>query len=367
MSSIPIETKTALMLAISGLVSRLQASTPGGDGLTVSQVNTLISNYVSAAIASDAAASAGVSTTGLASIRGAYLSAEKMLADKLVGNPAGLQTLSQLGQAISDSQIDITNLENALAGLGNAFNYVGTVSGGAAAGTAFNLNTLAAANREAGDYYKVIAAGYFKVGTGAAFYANVNDGLVWNTSSNVDIIDNTNSVVSGTSDEIDVTGTTDSGFVVSISAAIKAQLNTLLPLSNKVDGIASRLGLPAGAVTLHTAAEVTSIVRAIINGLTPGLHVHQIDADVLGIDNSVEVFNGTCHTTVSICPTDPGCRVVTQTYMWKGKMGVRTVDGSVIDSMDPTLAQWSKWHVAKEEMEEIYFLLTDIFNNAAQP
>lgn len=112
--------------------------------------------------------------------------------------------------------------------LGNAFNYVGTTVGGADAGSATDLALLAAGTKDSGDYYKVTTAGYFKVGVAqAAFYANVGDGLVFNLAGTIDIIDNTNAAVTGTTDEIAVTGSLDTGFVVGLAGTFSGRVSTL--------------------------------------------------------------------------------------------------------------------------------------------
>ena len=123
-----------------------------------------------------------------------------------------------------DNAIDA--VENSITSLGNAFNYVGTLDGGAT-GSATDLALLAAAGKNTGDYYKVSTAGYFKVGAGAEFYVNQNDGLVWNSSAGVDIIDNTNSNVAGTATFVAVTGSSDTGFTVDIATAFKDRVTTL--------------------------------------------------------------------------------------------------------------------------------------------
>lgn len=90
--------------------------------------------------------------------------------------------------------------------LGSAFNYVGTINGGADAPNAFDLSSLA--EKDAGDYYKVAAAGYFVLAPAAAFYANANDGIVFNLESGVDKIDNT-AIRCMTQGEYDALGTYD--------------------------------------------------------------------------------------------------------------------------------------------------------------
>lgn len=140
---------------------------------------------------------------------------------------AGGNKLTNLAAPVADTDA-ATKLyvDGKVANLGNAFNYVGSVEGGADTANAFDVSTLT--QKDAGDYYKVTIAGYFKVGAaGTPFRANVNDGLVFNLDGGVDIIDNTNSSVSGTANEIAVTGSTDTGFVVALDSAFKTRVSTL--------------------------------------------------------------------------------------------------------------------------------------------
>jgi hypothetical protein len=142
-------------------------------------------------------------------------------------------------------------------GLGNVFEYIGTVNGGADAANALDMETLA--QKATGDYYKVATAGYFKVGAaGTPFYANLNDGLVFNSAAGVDKIDNTDSAVAGTTDYISVTGSTDTGFVVDVDAAFKARVSTL------ESGLAAELVTRAAADTALDTRVTT--VEGQVNG-----------------------------------------------------------------------------------------------------
>lgn len=116
-------------------------------------------------------------------------------------------------------------LDSRISALGSAFNYVSTLTGGADAASALDLASLA--QKDAGDYYKVASAGWFKVGAGSAFYANTGDGLVWNLVNGIDKIDNTDSSVAGTPDYIAVSGSTDTGFVVDVATQFKSRVATL--------------------------------------------------------------------------------------------------------------------------------------------
>ena len=119
---------------------------------------------------------------------------------------------------------EIAILASQITALGNAFNYVGTIAGGADAGSATDM-ALQAEN-DTGDFYKVSTAGYFKHSTvTAAFFANVNDGIVFNSAGGIDKIDNTDSTVSGTTNYISVTGSADTGFVVDVAADFKTRMS----------------------------------------------------------------------------------------------------------------------------------------------
>ncbi|MFW9605133.1 MAG: hypothetical protein ACMV0I_00970 [Pseudomonas sp.] len=162
----------------------------------------------------------------------------------------------------------ISDVQAAVSALGNAFNYVGTVDGGTAEAP-FDLATLS--EKDTGDYYKVSVSGYFKVGSGNAFVANANDGLAFNLAGGVDIIDNTNSAVSGTASEIAVTGSTDTGFVVAIDAAFKARVSTIedetTSLQSELDATQQGAGLGTDGVysapqNANYIASATSLANA---------------------------------------------------------------------------------------------------------
>lgn len=148
---------------------------------------------------------------------------------------------------------EITAVETQIAALGNAFNYVGVLTGGVDEPSAFDLGTLVATEREAGDYYKVTTAGWFTYNA-VAQYFNLGDGLVFNTNGGYDKIDNTNSEVQGTANYIAVTGSADSGFVVDIDTAFKTRVSDLETtvtslqgsnLQNEVDATQLGAGLQA--------------------------------------------------------------------------------------------------------------------------
>lgn len=143
------------------------------------------------------------------------------LNDSISFRDADLRLDAALKEEVDARIAAIEAVEDSIASLGSAFNYVGTLVGGADASSALDL--ALEAEKDAGDYYKVTTAGYFKVGAGDAFFANVGDGLVFNSNGGVDKIDNTNSEVQGTAGRVSVTGSTDTGFVVDIDAGYVGQ------------------------------------------------------------------------------------------------------------------------------------------------
>ena len=141
----------------------------------------------------------------------------------------------QLAAALADADTalrgyvdgEVADIQSQVDALGNAFNYVGVLpaqSGITGTGTEADPYILDGMNpgfKDAGDYYKITETAYFKFGTDDAIYVDSNDGLVFNTSGGLDRINNQQSAVVGTTDEIDVTGSVETGFVVSVAQKIK--------------------------------------------------------------------------------------------------------------------------------------------------
>lgn len=172
-------------------------------------------------------------------------------------------------QAVATLDTQLKTLNDTVTGFGNVMNYVGTVAGGASSGAAVDLNTLAG-GQDPGDYYKVSTGGYFKVGAGGSpFYANQNDGLVKNTSSGWDVIDNTDSTVSGTTNRISVSGTADQGFVVDIASNYIGQ-NTITTVGTIATGTwnASTIATNRGGTGQTTYAQGNLLVGNGSSGLT---------------------------------------------------------------------------------------------------
>ena len=157
---------------------------------------------------------------------GAFEDLTASISAETAAREAAVSALDVRLDTIEGSYATQSYVTSAIAALGNAFEYVGTLEGGLDAASAVDLSALA--KKEAGDYYKVSVGGYFKIGAeGSAFFANVKDGLLWNAQGAVDIIDNTDSGVVGTADFITVTGSTDIGFTVDLASSVKTRISTL--------------------------------------------------------------------------------------------------------------------------------------------
>jgi hypothetical protein len=116
-------------------------------------------------------------------------------------------------------------VDNKMASLGNAFEYVGVID--ATDSAQQDLDALA--QKEAGDLYKIVGGGTVTWGAGAnSMTVNAGDAIVWNPSGGVDKFDNTNSEVYGTSGEIAIAGSTDIGFTVSIDPTYTATINAAI-------------------------------------------------------------------------------------------------------------------------------------------
>ena len=214
---------------------------------------------------------------GLVSVSDGLGQLTELVDDALLGAGLGADgsytanaTANYIGAATSladaDNKLDaaIKSIADSVGALGNAFNYVGTVEGGVDAANALDLETLAAGGKDAGDYYKVATGGYFKVGaSGTAFFANTNDGLVWNASAGVDIIDNTNSAVLAGAN-IAVTGSADTGYTVA--------LDGIVPVANGGTGVDELADVTSG----HAAITLTGGEGAVIGAVEISLDEGEI-------------------------------------------------------------------------------------------
>jgi hypothetical protein len=112
-----------------------------------------------------------------------------------------------------------TDLDTAISALGSVFHYVGDVS---SATTPSDLTTLS--DTTTGAYYKVDADGAYTDGA-TTFNAKVGDAFV-KTSTGWQKLDNVDAVVSGTANEIAVTGDENAGYTVAIDSAFSGRVST---------------------------------------------------------------------------------------------------------------------------------------------
>lgn len=335
-----------LQTSIEGLVQRIMAQA----GLSEQQVLDVITGR----FASDAVAEAGASTTEIATIRGAYLAAGKQLSDVLGQNAAGYQSLADLAAKIATNASDIDSIETLLAGLANAFNYVGTVDGGVNAGAPFDLATLPAGGKGAGDYYKVGVSGYFVVGElGAVFQAEAGDGLVFNLEGGVDVIDNTVGRVEGTVDEITVTGSAETGFVVAVAAAFKARLATL-------ESVVVSLAKFGVLSAVQYATLLPDVALATVNALDAGTYNVQSTAAGMGIDSGLVAVGATPVVgTAKVVEVSAGVKQVHLTVVVEGRSLTKTIKGDVVDGANATVIGWVD---SQADINSVLVTLTGIFN-----
>jgi hypothetical protein len=234
--------------------------------------------------------------TRVTAIEGAYVPKDGSVA--FTGNiDAGSNKLVNVSNGTdANDAINKGQLDAAIGSLANAFKYIGTVAGGADAGSAFDMTTTS--SQAVGSYYKVATAGYFKVGAeGTPFLANLNDGLVFNTAAGVDIVDNTNSTVAGTTGEITVSGSTDTGYTVALDAAFKSRVSTLE--SGLADEI-SRAEAAEGDLTALTTSVKTSLVAAINSEVSRATTAEGVNAAAISAETTrATAAEGTNATAIS--------------------------------------------------------------------
>jgi len=197
--------------------------------------------------------------------------------------------------------------------LGAAFNYVGTVNGGVDGAAAYDMNSLPSGGKDTGDYYKVATAGFFKIGAeGTPFYANLNDGLVWNNVGGIDIIDNTNSTVSGTADFISVTGAADTGFVVDIDTDFKGRMTTA---ETDIGALETGVGVFANLTTTATTvvgaineldAEIGTMSSLTTTATTVVGAINELDSDIGALKTSINNTRFTYNSTTGQSGADAG-------------------------------------------------------------
>ena len=127
-----------------------------------------------------------------------------------------------------------TDLDSAISALGSVFHYVGNVS----AATGNDLDTLS--DTTTGAYYKVDADGTYTASGGFSAAAKVGDAFV-KTSTGWQKLDNVDAVVSGTANEIAVTGDENAGYTVAIDPAFSGRVTTAESDIDALEGRADTL------------------------------------------------------------------------------------------------------------------------------
>lgn len=242
-----ISVENTLQSQLNAEITRATASELSLSGSIVTEYSRAISaetslqSQLTAEIYRAIASESSLSTT-LSDEHSRAISAENSIQSQLNfevirANNAELAITNSLLSEASRAQAAENSLAYSLANIGNVFKYINTVSGSDQS-TPTNLTLLSLKN--AGDYYKVAVAGWFTDGVNT-FYAQLNDGLIWNLTNTVDIIDNTNSVVFGTSNYITVNGSSDVGFTVDIDTQFKNRVGVLEAGSSSQTSLSSSI------------------------------------------------------------------------------------------------------------------------------
>lgn len=138
--------------------------------------------------------------------------------------PAGGFLITGLGTPVADT--DSANklyVDDAIAALGTPMRYIGTVAGGLV-GSPFDLAGLS--DTDSGAFYKVTTAGYVTYES-VVTQVHLNDAIIFNTTGGYDVLAGQEATVSGTANQIDVAGTVDSGWTISLSAVFVARVTAL--------------------------------------------------------------------------------------------------------------------------------------------
>ena len=239
--------------AVANAVTLLQGELSSNVAAVQSKLDAVNAAYTAADSLINANVAANLANTVLIDGSHAFTADQSMGGHKLTNVANGTVATDAVNKGQLDSAID-TVTKN-VASLGNAFNYVGTLAGGSSANAATDLSTLAAGGKDAGDYYKVSAPGYFTYNSVTAYF-NTNDGLVFNVAGGFDKIDNTDSTVAGTANFVSVTGSADTGYTVDLDAGFKARVATVEANTVVLQGnVASQGALISGLQTEVDAVE----------------------------------------------------------------------------------------------------------------
>jgi hypothetical protein len=143
--------------------------------------------------------------------------------------------ITNLGAPVNaNDSVRLTDLDTAISALGSVFHYVGDLSTNIIATGPSNVNDLTlATDQTTGSYYRVDVAGTYTAGSDS-FALKVGDAIV-KTSTGWQKLDNVDVVVSGTTDEISVTGDENAGYTVSIDPVFSGRVGDLETKTQNID------------------------------------------------------------------------------------------------------------------------------------
>jgi hypothetical protein len=167
-----------------------------------------------------------------------------LAAESLISNAVTAETTRATGVE-GGLRTDLDALSAKVTNLGNVFEYKGTLDGS----TQSDLTAISAP--EIGDYYKVTVGGTFTGADDFSIVLNANDGLVFNGTT-WDKIDNTDSAVFGTTDYVDVTGSSDTGYTVNLASTF---VQRLVAVEGKTGVDTSSLQSQIDAIIANATAE----------------------------------------------------------------------------------------------------------------
>lgn len=128
----------------------------------------------------------------------------------------------------SNDVVRKTDLDSAISALGSVFHFVGDTS---LATTPFDLGTLP--DLTTGAYYRVDVAGTY-TDTGFSAAAKIGDSFVKTTTTWLKL-DNVDAAITGTTNEIVVSGDEDAGYVVGIASAFSSRVTDLETKTQNID------------------------------------------------------------------------------------------------------------------------------------
>lgn len=156
----------------------------------------------------------------------------------------------------SNDVVRKTDLDSAISALGSVFHFVGDTS---LATTPFNLDTLP--DLTTGAYYRVDVSGTFTA-AGFSAAAKIGDSFVKTTTSWLKL-DNVDATITGTNNEIVVSGDENAGYVVGIASAFKDRVSN-------VETKAQNISLSITTAGLTSITGNVSIIGSILDATIDG-------------------------------------------------------------------------------------------------